>query len=121
MELCCKLIFKKSYPAELELCCKLELWCNVLESKSCSIIPTPCNLIKEEITTFLTLLKNPQTDEMSDRTKFIVNKELERRKKIMERACSVVGDLNQMASNGTSYQDLLEVHRRIHNFGKSIK
>ena len=36
----------------------------------------------------------------------------------MERACSVVGDLNQMASNGTSYQDLLEVHRRIHNFGK---
>ena len=44
----------------------------------------------------------------------------ERRRQILLRACAVVGDLNAFASNGTSFEDLIAIHRRVHNLNDPL-
>ena len=34
---------------------------------------------------------------------------------VLLRGCSIVGDLDQMAKNGTSFEDLIAVHKRVHD------
>ena len=49
-----------------------------------------------------------------------VKEELEYRRQVLLRACSVVGDLNQMAKNGTSFDDLIKIHRRVQNLTEKL-
>ena len=43
-----------------------------------------------------------------------------RRKTILTRACQVAGDLDAFSKNGTSYEKLIEVHRRVQNLKEKI-
>ena len=45
---------------------------------------------------------------------------LEYRRQVMLRACSVVGDLDEMTKNGTSFQELIEIHRRVQNLDEKL-
>ena len=45
--------------------------------------------------------------------------EQEKRRKILKRGCRVAGDLDQLSKNGTAYETLIAVHRRIHNLRNS--
>ena len=45
---------------------------------------------------------------------------LEYRRRVMLRACSVVGDLDEMTKNGTSFQELIETHRRVQNLDEKL-
>ena len=49
-----------------------------------------------------------------------VKEELEYRRKVLLRACRVVGDLDKMAKNGTSFEDLIEIHRRVQNLTEKL-
>ena len=42
------------------------------------------------------------------------------RKEILKRACKVAGELDQFATNGSSYDTLLRIHRRVHNLGEPL-
>ena len=42
------------------------------------------------------------------------------RKEILKRACKVAGELNQFATNGSSYETLLRIHRRVHNLSEPL-
>ena len=45
---------------------------------------------------------------------------LTERKEILKRACEVAGELNQFAINGSSYETLLRIHRRVHNLSEPL-
>ena len=49
-----------------------------------------------------------------------VKGELEYRRKVLLRACRVVGDLDKMSKNGTSFEDLIEIHRRVQNLTEKL-
>ena len=49
-----------------------------------------------------------------------VKEELEYRRQVLLRACSVIGDLDTMSKNGTSFEDLIQVHRRVHNLKEKL-
>jgi len=46
--------------------------------------------------------------------------EQEKRRKILKRGCQVAGDLDQLSKNGTTYETLIAVHRRIHNLSEPL-
>ena len=53
-------------------------------------------------------------------TEVPVGVELDYRRQVLLRACRVVGDLNEMAKNGTSFDDLIKIHRRVHNLTEKL-
>ena len=73
---------------------------------------------------FITLLyignlPETQNDFVVELPKRIEEIQAERRE-ILKRACQVAGDLNQLASNGSSYETLLSIHRHIHNLSEPL-
>ena len=44
-----------------------------------------------------------------------VSVKMNRKRKILERGCSMIGILYEMSQNGTSYENLLALHSRIHD------
>ena len=44
-----------------------------------------------------------------------VSEKMDRKRKILERGCSMIGTLYEMTQNGTSYERLLALHSRIHD------
>ena len=42
-----------------------------------------------------------------------LEKEFEYRRIVLKRACSVVGDLDRMSKNGTSFEKLIQIHRLV--------
>ena len=42
------------------------------------------------------------------------------RKEILKRACKVAGELDLFATNGSSYETLLRIHRRVHNLSEPL-
>ena len=54
--------------------------------------------------------KNSEKSENSE-----ISEKMERKRKILERGCSMVHSLFEMSQNGTSYEDLLTWHSRIHD------
>ena len=47
--------------------------------------------------------------------KLEISEKMERKRRILERGCSMVHSLFEMSQNGTSYEDLLTWHSRIHD------
>ena len=47
--------------------------------------------------------------------KLEISEKMERKRKILERGCSMVHSLFEMSQNGTSFEDLLTWHTRIHD------
>ena len=39
---------------------------------------------------------------------------------ILQRGCQIATDLDKMANNGTSFEDLIALHRRVHDFNDSL-
>ena len=44
-----------------------------------------------------------------------VSEKMNRKRKILERGCSMIGMLYEMSQNGTSYENLLALHSKIHD------
>ena len=44
-----------------------------------------------------------------------VSEKMDRKRKILERGCSMIGMLYEMSQNGTSYENLLALHSQIHD------
>ena len=44
-----------------------------------------------------------------------VSEKMDRKRKILERSCSMIGMLYEMSQNGTSYENLLALHSKIHD------
>ena len=44
-----------------------------------------------------------------------VSEKMDRKRKILERGCSMIGMLYEMSQNGTSYENLLALHSKIHD------
>ena len=59
-------------------------------------------------------IKDDQTKE-NDSENYEISEKMERKRKILERGCSMMHSLFEMSQNGTSYDDLLTWHSRIHD------
>ena len=57
--------------------------------------------------------KNSEKSENSENSE--ISEKMERKRKILERGCSMMHSLFEMSQNGTSYEDLLTWHSRIHD------
>ena len=44
-----------------------------------------------------------------------VSEKMNRKRKILDRGCSMIGILYEMSQNGTSYENLLALHSKIHD------
>ena len=49
-----------------------------------------------------------------------VSEKMERKRKILQRGCSMISTLFEMSTNGTAYDDLLTWHARIHDLDYSL-
>ena len=50
-----------------------------------------------------------------------VSEKMDRKRKILERGCSMMAELYQMSQNGTSYESLLDWHTRIHDLDYPLR
>ena len=49
-----------------------------------------------------------------------LEKEFEYRRTVLKRACSVVGDLDRMSKNGTSFEELIRIHRLVQDLNQKL-
>ena len=49
-----------------------------------------------------------------------LEKDFKYRKGVLERACSVVGDLDRFSKNGTSFQELIRIHRQVQDLNQEL-
>ena len=76
------------------------------------------------ITTEPIVPKQPAPDEQSEKSdkdqktgteNLEISEKMERKRRILERGCSMIHSLYEMSQNGTSYEDLLKWHARVHD------
>ena len=76
------------------------------------------------VTTEPIVPKQPAPDEQSEKSdkdqktgteNLEISEKMERKRRILERGCSMIHSLYEMSQNGTSYEDLLKWHARIHD------
>ena len=57
--------------------------------------------------------KKPVNDERAERAK--MNARFRRRKVMLDRVCSILPSIAEMKRNGTTFEDLLEFHKKIYD------
>ena len=50
-----------------------------------------------------------------------ISEKMNRKRKILERGCSMMAELNEMSQNGTSYEILLDWHAKIHDLDYPLR
>ena len=56
----------------------------------------------------------------SEDEKELLENEFSYRRAVLKRACSVVGDLDQISKNGTSFQELIRIHRLVQDLNQEL-
>ena len=49
-----------------------------------------------------------------------VEEEMRRRKAVLTRACQVAGDLDTFSKNGSSFEELIKIHKRVQNLDEEL-
>ena len=84
------------------------IFSNFWETISLQLFEPSAELFPEQV---------PQQEPMNE----TVSEKMKRKRKILERGCSMMAELYEMSQNGTSYEILIDWHTRIHDLEYPIR